>query len=45
MLAGTHPKNIVDSVSIMFNKKMDSDNPFGDGQASIRILKILEEKL
>jgi len=35
----------VDSVSIMFNKERDGDNPFGDGTSGKKIIKILEERL
>lgn len=45
VLAGTHPKDIVDSVSIMFNKERDGDNPFGDGNSGKKIVNILEKRL
>lgn len=45
VLAGTIPEDIVDSVSIMFNKERDGDNPFGDGTSGKKIIKILEERL
>ena len=45
VLAGTHPEDIVDSVSVMFNKEIDGVSPFGDGTSGKKIIKILEEKL
>jgi UDP-N-acetylglucosamine 2-epimerase (non-hydrolysing) len=45
ILAGTNPENIVESVSFMYNVSKDWDNPFGDGNAGKKIIKILEEKL
>ena len=41
VLAGTIPEDIVDSVSIMFNKERDGDNPFGDGQSGKKIVDIV----
>jgi len=45
ILAGTIPEKIVDCVSIMINKNREWNNPFGDGTASEKIVKILREKL
>jgi len=45
VLAGTHPKDIADSVSIMLDKERNEDNPFGDGQSGKKIVSILEERL
>ena len=45
VLAGTHPEDIIDSVSIMLNKGRDKDIPFGDGTSGKKIVKILEERL
>ncbi len=44
ILAGTNPKNIINCAKLMINKKPDWKNPFGDGKAGERILKILKEK-
>jgi UDP-N-acetylglucosamine 2-epimerase (non-hydrolysing) len=43
ILAGTIPKNIVDSVSVMSDSNKKWDNPFGDGKTGKRIIKILQE--
>jgi len=43
VLSGTLPKNIVICVSSMYNNKKVWSNPFGDGKAGKRILKILKE--
>jgi UDP-N-acetylglucosamine 2-epimerase (non-hydrolysing) len=45
VLAGTHPEDIVDVVSMMLHKERHGSNPFGDGQSSKKIVNILEEKL
>ena len=45
VLAGTIPKDIVTSVSIMIDKKIDGVSPFGDGTSGKKIIKILEERL
>lgn len=41
VLAGTHPEDIIDSVSIMLNKGRDKDIPFGDGKAGKKTVDIL----
>ncbi|MCD6515573.1 MAG: UDP-N-acetylglucosamine 2-epimerase (non-hydrolyzing) [Candidatus Odinarchaeota archaeon] len=41
VLAGTDPNEIVEKVKFMLNKKRDWNNPFGDGKAGKRIVKIL----
>lgn len=41
MLAGTNSKKIMESVSIMINKRTNWDNPFGDGSASKRIISTI----
>jgi len=41
MLAGTQPEKILNMVEKMINKKKDWENPFGDGKAGERIIKIL----
>jgi len=41
MLAGTQPEKILNMVEKMINKKKDWENPFGDGKAGKRIIKIL----
>jgi len=43
VLAGTDPHTIVEKVKFMLNKKCDWDNPFGDGKAGSRIVRILLE--
>lgn len=45
VLAGTNPRIIVEKVNFMLNRKARWRNPFGDGKASKRIIKILREKL
>jgi UDP-N-acetylglucosamine 2-epimerase (non-hydrolysing) len=42
ILAGTNPLTILKSASLMLNKKNDWYNPFGDGNAGKKIIKILE---
>jgi UDP-N-acetylglucosamine 2-epimerase (non-hydrolysing) len=45
VLAGTHPEDIVNAVSMMLLKERTGSNPFGDGQSSKKIVDILEERL
>ncbi len=45
ILAGTHPKKILECAKLMSDKERKWENPFGDGKAGERILKILKEKL
>lgn len=45
VLAGTDPNEIVKKVDFMMNKCSSWSNPFGDGKASERIIKILREKI
>ena len=45
VLAGTHPEDIIDAVSMMLHKEIVRNNPFGDGQSSKKIIDILEERL
>ena len=45
VLAGTHPEDIIDAVSMMLHKERTGSNPFGDGQSSKKIVDILEERL
>jgi len=45
VLAGTYPDDIVDSVSVMFNKERDERNPFGDGTSGKKIVNILVKNL
>jgi UDP-N-acetylglucosamine 2-epimerase (non-hydrolysing) len=45
ILAGTKPDYISHCVSLMMNENKKWDNPFGDGDSAIKILKILEEKI
>lgn len=41
VLAGTNPQSIVEKASIMISKERNWINPFGDGRASERIVKII----
>lgn len=45
VLAGTDPETILAKTCIMLEKKRQWKNPFGDGQAAERIVKILREKI
>lgn len=45
ILAGTNPYKILTSVKKMLKKKRKWRNPFGDGKAGRRIIKILKNKL
>lgn len=45
VLAGTEPQNILEKTEKMEKKKRDWKNPFGDGKAGKRIIKILNRKL
>ncbi|MCK4429511.1 MAG: UDP-N-acetylglucosamine 2-epimerase (non-hydrolyzing), partial [Candidatus Aenigmarchaeota archaeon] len=45
VLAGTKPEKILERAKLMVNKKLDWENPFGDGKAGEKILKILTEKI
>ncbi len=45
VLVGTNPQKILKFTSKMLNKKRDWKNPFGDGQTSNRIVKILLKEL
>jgi len=41
ILAGTEPERILEAAKIMLARKRDWPNPFGDGKAASRIVKIL----
>jgi len=41
ILAGAKPESIVEKASIMLNKARNWTNPFGDGKASERIIRII----
>jgi UDP-N-acetylglucosamine 2-epimerase (non-hydrolysing) len=43
VLAGTKPERILERAKIMLNRKNNWKNPFGDGKAGERIVKIVEE--
>jgi len=45
VLAGTDPNTIVKKVHTMLNKSQHWKNPFGDGKAGERIVRIVEEKI
>jgi UDP-N-acetylglucosamine 2-epimerase (non-hydrolysing) len=45
ILAGAAPEKILECARLMLRKKNDWENPFGDGTASRKIVKILEDKL
>ena len=42
ILVGTKTEKILDGVKLMFNKENNWGNPFGDGRAGMRIIRILE---
>ncbi|MEM3709043.1 MAG: UDP-N-acetylglucosamine 2-epimerase, partial [Nitrososphaerales archaeon] len=42
-LAGTSPKRILEKTELMMEDKRDWSNPFGDGRAGERIVKIIIE--
>jgi len=44
VLAGTEPNVIVKKTEFMLNRKRDWPNPFGDGRAGSRIVKIIIER-
>jgi len=41
VLAGTDPESILESVRIMLNRERSWENPFGDGRAGERIVRII----
>ena len=45
ILAGTNPKKMLKSARTMLKRKRNWKNPFGDGKAAERIIKILSTKL
>ena len=45
MLAGASPERILEYTKIMLDKKDKWANPFGDGKAAARIVKIITEEL
>lgn len=45
VLAGAYPENIVECASVMFTKKKDWGNPFGDGTSGKKIIDILRSIL
>jgi len=45
VLAGVNPKKIIECVSMMLDKNKKWDNPFGDGTAGKKIIKILQERV
>jgi UDP-N-acetylglucosamine 2-epimerase (non-hydrolysing) len=44
-LAGTDPAEIVKKADLMLNKHLGWKNPFGDGKAGEKIVKVLREKI
>jgi UDP-N-acetylglucosamine 2-epimerase (non-hydrolysing) len=44
VLAGTDPVKIVECTSIMIERNKEWANPFGDGTAGERIVKVLIER-
>ena len=44
VLAGTSPSVIVDKVKLMLDRRNSWENPFGDGEAGGRIVRLLMEK-
>jgi UDP-N-acetylglucosamine 2-epimerase (non-hydrolysing) len=45
ILAGGKPTEIVEKTKFMLDKQKEWKNPFGDGQASKRTIKILGKKI
>jgi len=45
ILAGTKPESILEKTRVMLERPRTWDNPFGDGKASERILKVINENL
>jgi UDP-N-acetylglucosamine 2-epimerase (non-hydrolysing) len=45
VLAGTSPKNILEKVCMMLEKPRNWANPFGDGRAGEKIVKIVRENI
>ncbi|MFW0860121.1 MAG: non-hydrolyzing UDP-N-acetylglucosamine 2-epimerase [Dehalococcoidia bacterium] len=45
ILAGTIPQKILESTQMMIGRKNDWENPFGDGKAGGRIVRILIEEV
>lgn len=43
VLAGCDPEKIYESVNLMINKNRNWKNPFGDGKAGARIIRIVQE--
>ena len=41
ILAGTEPESILEKTKIMLERERNWPNPFGDGKASQRIIKII----
>ena len=44
VLAGVNQNKILECVKIMVSKERDWKNPFGDGRASKKIIKILKDR-
>jgi UDP-N-acetylglucosamine 2-epimerase (non-hydrolysing) len=44
ILAGVEPESILEKTIVMINKKRKWKNPFGDGKAAERIIKIIKHK-
>lgn len=44
-MAGTDPDTITEKVHFMLAKKRHWKNPFGNGEAGARIVRIIEEKI
>ena len=45
MLVGTRPNNMVNGVNLMVEKERNWKNPFGDGNAGMRVIEILKKEL
>ena len=45
VLAGTKPESILEKVKLMLSRGRNWDNPFGDGRASKKIIKIIKENI
>jgi len=45
VLAGTDPEKILECTSLMIERENEWANPFGDGTAGERVVKLLRDKI
>ena len=45
VLVGTHPNNIVKGVKLMLEKERNWRDPFGDGNAGMKVVEILKKEI